>query len=221
MLEKQTGFQRLFIDIMTKKAQSLGQRDHKCFSLKYAIDTYLDGRDNLRVVDCGAWNGWFLSYESPRIAQRVALDFDAHFGPMLNEAGIGFALANMEKGAMPFASNTFDLAGMTSTLEHLDCPEHIASELYRIIAPGGIVFITVPDIRKYKWNFWNDVTHKRPFTDKSLGFLFETHGFETLELCPYNHNFFIAGHLFPPAIHRRLIRTRANSLLYVGRKPER
>ena len=124
----------------------------------------------------------------------------------------------MEKGAIPVERGTLDLLAMTSTLEHLSCPEQIASEIGRVLKPGGIVFITVPDIMKYKFRFWDDVTHKRPFNKSSLRFLFETHGFETLDLCSYNHNLFVAGNLFPRAIHRRLMRFRGDALLYVGRK---
>ena len=125
----------------------------------------------------------------------------------------------MEKGHFPVASDTLDLVAMTSTLEHLSCPEKIAGEIRRVLKPGGIAFITVPDIMKYKFHFWDDVTHKRPFNKNSLRFLFETHGIETLELTPYNHNLFIAGPLFPKPIHRFMTRFRANALLYVGRKP--
>jgi len=170
-------------------------------------------------MDCGAWNGWFLSYETPVIKQRIALDFDASFAPVLRQNGLHFILANMENGALPIASNTLDLIAMTSTLEHLSCPEKIATEISRILKPGGITFITVPDIMKYKFHFWDDITHKRPFNKSSLRFLFESHRMQTLELCPYNHNFFIAGNLFPKPIHNFLMKFRGNALLYVGRKP--
>jgi len=129
-----------------------------------------------------------------------------------------FVLADMEKGAFPFAENAIDLIAMTSTLEHLGCPERIAAEIHRTLKPSGIVFITVPNIMKYKFHFWDDITHKRPFNEASLRFLFETHGFKTLELCPYNHNLFIAGNLFSPRIHRFLMQFRGKALLYVGRK---
>ncbi len=212
--------QRWMIRVLTRKAEAIGQRSHKIWSLKYALDTYFANRTGLRVLDCGAWNGWFLSYNVPAIAQRIALDFDAHFAADLRRDGIDFVLADMEKGALPLAADTMDLVAMTSTLEHLSCPEHVATEVRRVLKPGGIVFITVPDILKYKFHFWDDVTHKRPFSASSLRFLFETHGFETRELIPYNHNLFIAGNLFPEAIHRFLMRFRGRALLYVGRKPE-
>jgi SAM-dependent methyltransferase len=219
MKESTTPFQRIMMDKLSKKAATFGQKSHKMWSLKYIMDTYFQGKSGLKIMDCGAWDGWFLSYESEAIAQKIALDFDPHFGNQLQSNGIDFALADMEKGCFPLASNSLDLVAMTSTLEHLSCPEHIATEIRRILKPGGIVFITVPDIKKYKFDFWNDITHKRPFTIKSLGFLFETHKMETLELSPYNHNFFIAGNLFPKPIHKFLTTFRANSLLYVGRKP--
>lgn len=219
MMESTNPLQRWFMKALTRKAESIGQKSHKCWSLKYVMDHYFQGRSDLRVVDCGAWNGWFLSYDVPEIAQRIALDFDAYYAADLQAQGMGFVLSDMEEGHFPLAENSIDLVAMTSTLEHLSCPEKIATNIRRVLKPGGITFITVPDIRKYKWKFWNDITHKRPFTDASLQFLFESHGMETLELSPYNHNLFIAGNLFPPGVHRRLTRFRANSLLYVGRKP--
>lgn len=217
-LEPANFVQRWFIAALTRKARAIGQDSHKIWSLKYVIDRYFAGREGLRVMDCGAWNGWFLSYKTPAIAQRIALDFDAHFAPELRRQGIDFILADMEKGCIPVATNALDLVAMTSTLEHLSCPEHIASELRRVLKPGGVVFVTVPDIMKYKFRFWDDVTHKRPFNRKSLRFLFEAHGFETLELSAYNHNLFIAGNLFPLAIHRQLMRFRGDAVLYIGKK---
>ncbi len=217
--EKTTALQQLFIDVLARRAKALGQSDHRIWSLKYVLDTYFEGKKGLRVMDCGAWDGWFLSYESPSIEQRIALDFDPHFAPHLRERGIDFVLADMEKGLFPVANDSLDLLAMTSTLEHLSCPEKIASEIRRVLKPGGITFITVPDIMKYKFHFWDDVTHKRPFNRSSLRFLFETHGMETLELSAYNHNLFIAGNLFPRPVHRFMTRFRANALMYVGRRP--
>lgn len=216
-----SAFQRWFIRILARRAREIGQSDHKIWSLKWVLDNYFQGCSALTVLDCGAWNGWFLSYNTPVIRTKIAMDFDSHFAAKLAGRGIWFVLADMEKGHFPLANASVNLLAMTSTLEHLSPPEHIAKEIRRVLKPGGVTFITVPDIQKYKFNFWNDITHKRPYTAISLRFLFETHGLETLELSPYNHNLFIAGNLFGPRIHRWLMRRRANALLYVGRKPDR
>ncbi|MCC6486588.1 MAG: class I SAM-dependent methyltransferase [Candidatus Hydrogenedentes bacterium] len=218
-LESTNALQRWFMALLTQKAQALGQKSHKIWSLKYVVDEYFAGQDQLRVLDCGAWNGWFLSYNVPQIAQRIALDFDSHFASELRAEGVDFVLADMEKGGLPFHENSLDLVAMTSTLEHLSCPEKMATEIHRILKPGGVAFVTVPDIMKYKFRFWNDITHKRPFTRGALQFLFETHDMETVEISPYNHNLFIAGNLFPRSIHRFLMKFRGDAVLYVGRKP--
>lgn len=219
-LERTNAIQRWFMGILAKKAEALGQSGHKIWSLKWILDEYFPGASALRVLDCGAWNGWFLSYRSPAVAQRIALDFDPHFAPELKRNGIDFVLADMERGCFPFADDSIDLLAMTSTLEHLACPERIATEIRRVLKPGGIAFITVPDIMKYKFRFWNDITHKRPYTRDALRFLFETHGVKTELLCPYNHNLFVAGNLFPKPIHRVMMQFRGDAILYVGRKPK-
>lgn len=218
-LEAPNALERWFIGLLTRKAQACGQSSHKIWSLKYVLDTYLPERTGLRVLDCGAWNGWFLSYDVPAIAQRIALDFDSHYARHMHGKGIDFVLADMERGHLPFREEAVDVLAMTSTLEHLGCPERIAPEMYRVLKPGGIVFITVPNILKYKFHFWDDITHKRPFNAISLRFLFETHGLETVELSPYNHNLFVAGNLFPRYLQRFMMRVRGKALLYVGRKP--
>jgi SAM-dependent methyltransferase len=210
--------EQFFVRKLGKKAKELGQESHHIWSLKYILDNYFEGREGLRVLDCGAWDGWFLSYDTPVISQKVALDFDTHYGAALLDKGIDFVLSDMEKAYLPFESNSFDLLVMVSTLEHLGCPEKIATEIERVLKPGGITFITVPDIMKYGFKFWDDVTHKRPFTSSSLRFLFETHDIETLRISPYNHNFFIAGNLFSKSIHERLISFRADALMYIGQK---
>lgn len=217
--ERVTPFQRFFVQLLSRKAQQIGQADHRIWSLKYVLDTYFEGRSALRIMDCGAWDGWFLSYASDAIAQKIALDFDPHYARDLAGRGIDFLLADMERGHFPVADSTLDLVVMTSTLEHLAQPEAIATEIRRVLKPGGVVFITVPDIRKYKFRFWDDITHKRPFTDRSLRFLFESHQFETLELGPYNHNLFIASNLFPQAVRPMMKRFAADALIYVGRSP--
>ncbi len=68
--------QRWFIRLLTRKAAALGQKSHKMWTLKYLLDTYLAGRTGLRVLDCGTWNGWFLSYDTPAIAHKVGLVMD-------------------------------------------------------------------------------------------------------------------------------------------------
>lgn len=217
-LHQPSAFQRVFMGLLTKRAQAVGQKSHKIWAMKYMLDTYFQGRSGLRVLDCGALDGWFLSYDVPQVAQRIALDIETYYAPQLMREGIQFVAADMETGAFPFAENSMDLLAMLSTIEHLDHPFHLASEMARILKPGGILYITVPDVLRYGFRFWDDATHKTPYNAARLKHLFEMHGFETLEASPYNHNLFIAGNLFPKSVQRRMMRFRGNAVFYVARK---
>lgn len=72
--------------ILSGKARSLGRKNHRMRSLNYVVDTYFDQANSLRVMDCGPWDGWFFSYDTPVIRQRIALDFDPAFAPQLRIA---------------------------------------------------------------------------------------------------------------------------------------
>ena len=46
--------------------------------------------------------------------------------------------------ALPFADDSFDTVLLGEILEHLDKPEAVLDEMARVLAPGGVVAITVP-----------------------------------------------------------------------------
>ncbi|MBM3709389.1 MAG: class I SAM-dependent methyltransferase [Actinobacteria bacterium] len=46
--------------------------------------------------------------------------------------------------SIPFENNFFDIVTMLAVLEHLDHPEEILKEIFRILKPGGIVILTTP-----------------------------------------------------------------------------
>ncbi|HSK98162.1 MAG TPA: class I SAM-dependent methyltransferase, partial [Euzebyales bacterium] len=46
--------------------------------------------------------------------------------------------------ALPFADDSFDTVLLGEILEHLDKPEAVLDEVARVLAPGGVVAITVP-----------------------------------------------------------------------------
>src|SRR5262249_16277822 len=69
----------------------------------------------------------------------------------------------------------------TDVFEHLPNPTVLSSELFRILQPGGKALIGVPFL------YW---IHEQPFdyhryTEFGLKYLFESAGFEVLEVKPY------------------------------------
>jgi len=66
---------------------------------------------------------------------------------------------------MPFRENTFDCAFATEVLEHCPEPETVLKEIFRVLKPGGVLFLTVP----FLWNLHevpNDEYRYTPFSLK-------------------------------------------------------
>ncbi|HPM14207.1 MAG TPA: methyltransferase domain-containing protein [Candidatus Dojkabacteria bacterium] len=66
----------------------------------------------------------------------------------------------------PFKDNTFSEVRMYDVFEHLDKPLEVLNEIHRILIPSGIFDFRVPTIEDT--NLWGDITHKRPFTERSF-----------------------------------------------------
>ncbi|HUI90807.1 MAG TPA: class I SAM-dependent methyltransferase [Chitinivibrionales bacterium] len=203
---------------LQKKAEKIGQKNFHAFNLWYIVNTFFPNAKGLSVADIGAYDGWMLSYNGPEVNRRIAIDFDDFFKEKCKENSIEFICADVEKGPVALPDASCDIVLICSTLEHLSNPEEIASEIYRILKKNGIVFVTVPDIEKYKFAFFNDITHKRPFTKRSLEFLFACFGFSTLVARSYNHDLFTVSFLFPRFLQPLLQHASGAQLLYIGRK---
>lgn len=78
--------------------------------------------------------------------------------------------------AVPFPDGTFDSVVSTQVFEHVKFPEKCAQEAYRVLKPGGIALITVPqwnELHSEPYDFWR-------YTNFGLKELFERNGFETV-----------------------------------------
>ena len=75
-------------------------------------------------------------------------------------------LFNIESTPWPIQDNEYDYILMKHVLEHVGATFEgfaaVMRELYRVLTPGGIVEIHVPDYRHN--TYWSDPTHVRAFT---------------------------------------------------------
>lgn len=98
--------------------------------------------------------------------------------------GIDIEQVNFEKDKLPYKNNTFNIVHFNAVLEHIKNPDNILTEIKRILKPNGLVIINTPNWQMDFKNFYNDPTHVKPYTPKSLKMLVEMYGFKTIFLEP-------------------------------------
>jgi ubiquinone/menaquinone biosynthesis C-methylase UbiE len=65
---------------------------------------------------------------------------------VLSEAKINHSMIKLENLNLPLSDNEFDYILFYETLEHVDNPEKLISELARVLKPGGYILLTTPNV---------------------------------------------------------------------------
>lgn len=79
---------------------------------------------------------------------------------------------------LPFPDESFDIVFHKSLLEHLDDPEPLMEETLRVLRPGGRLIVLVPDWISQMGIYFDDHTHRRPYTQVGLKDLLVICGFQ-------------------------------------------
>ena len=91
-------------------------------------------------------------------------------------------ICDVENEKLPFEDNTFDVIYSKSFIEHLYYPERYLSEAYRILKPGGLLITLVPDWESNYKIYFDDFTHRTPFTKISLNDAYLMHKFREVKV---------------------------------------
>jgi ubiquinone/menaquinone biosynthesis C-methylase UbiE len=106
----------------------------------------LDARPGHRVLEVGCGAGHLLA----RLPAGRAVGVDLAES-LLARAAAGLhgrtPLAQGDAGALPFASRTFDRVYCSEVLEHLVDPRAAVLEIRRVLKPGGVAVLSVPNER--------------------------------------------------------------------------
>jgi len=106
-------------------------------------------------------------------------------------------LGDIERMDLPFDEGYFDCITFADVLEHLHDPVMALRKAKRVLAPGGVVIMSIPNVRFYevvamlaggRWTYADagilDRTHLRFFTAAEMNNLVEAAGLELLRLVP-------------------------------------
>lgn len=133
-----------------------------------------------KLLDVGCGRGEFLHSFKKFGFDVYGIDKSDSVSKFIPEKKI--AKINVNTDGFPFSEETFDYVFCKSLIEHLRSPYHMLSEIFRVLKKGGKVIIMTQDWEStYKW-FYDDFTHQRPYTLKSLRMVLEIQGFSQIKV---------------------------------------
>jgi len=98
-------------------------------------------------------------------------------------SGAEILQSDLEEKSLPYKPDSFNVIFSKSVLEHFYYPEKLVQEIFRIVKPGGLVITMVPDWASiYKTAFYDDYTHRTPFTIISLKNIFTINRFDDVKV---------------------------------------
>ena len=152
-------------------------------------------REGARVLDAGANFGHFLSVARDR--------FDA-VGVELSRAAVAWSREHfqVENHAASIYDLPKELAGpydavtLFDVIEHVPQPREAIEALKRVLAPGGIMFLSTPDAGSAvaramgsRWHYLDPVQHIVLFNRANLSRLLEDAGLEVLGTRTFGHHY--------------------------------
>jgi SAM-dependent methyltransferase len=181
---------RLTIDIITDIYENYW-RDHKPADLErdghgnYVWRQLMSMGDIESVLDFGCGWGGYLTEAKALGLDAVGIEIDHRKISFLKERGLNAVYGDILE--RPFAAETFDAVVAEQVFEHLYEPGRYLDEIRRVLKPGGLVYVAVPNLgglaatfRGKNWDMVHPASHVRYFNRQRLATFLEEHGFVVL-----------------------------------------
>lgn len=179
-------------------------------------------------LDIGCSIGNFVNLDPARI-QGIDIDDDAL--KVCAERGLPCSRFDLVANEFPWKDH-FEVVYFRHVIEHMADPLPVMGKIRGIVKPGGLLVVETPDYvtahHRKKSNFWDDYTHKTPFTFRSLERIAYDAGFEVHRaIRKPDYGYWIkkllkSGRLDYATAHKWHIRLNLvmGDLLFVLRKPD-
>ena len=162
--------------------------DEKSYPQKlchHIVDDYLSAHAAVKgksILDIGSGKGNHLVGFARRGLRAFGLDKRPECVASLKDFDI--RTCDIEREPFPYETDFFDFVYSKSVLEHVVNTENFLKEALRVLKPGGLAVFMTPDWRSQHEFFWDDYTHVKPFTRKSLQDAMLINGYENV-CCSY------------------------------------
>ncbi len=150
------------------------------------VARWTDGRVP-RLLDIGCGWGDFLHFACGRGWQVSGFEFSRSVARVAQEKyGLAVRVGSLEE--MGFPEQSFDLITMWHVLEHLRDPLGALARIEKLLAPGGVLALEVPNLNflvRKSWRYpMSRTLHLYHFSAVTLGALAERAGLQVLECRP-------------------------------------
>ena len=137
----------------------------------------------LNCLDIGAADGIMLSSLNNEFGFGRAIGIDISTELFKENGAIELEQGNAE--SLNFGENVFDIVIASAVIEHVDNPNKLLSECYRVLKKGGILVITTPnpfhDKIAVKIGYYSEKIHKEMFTLKKLNDYLIANSFKVID----------------------------------------
>ena len=139
------------------------------------------------LLDLGCWLGFLLAEARDRGWRTVGVE-PSEFASSWARDRLGLDVHTADLFEADLPPGSFDAVALGDVIEHLIDPGAALDRIAGLLAPGGVVWMALPDAgsrvaRLMGRRWWSVIpTHVQYFTRASIATLLDRHGYEVLEL---------------------------------------
>lgn len=128
------------------------------------------------LLDVGCGRGDFLKGFKGLGLDARGIDCEKSHSRISRDIDVKYS--DIEKSPFPFDDEMFDVVFSKSVIEHLFDPENFMKECRRVLKPCGRIIIMTPDWISQMKIFFDDYTHRQPYTVTGIGDILRIFGFK-------------------------------------------
>ena len=109
------------------------------------VDGELSNKGNKKYLDIGCGIGWSLTVAKEHGFDAYGIEPEVKAVKFANDK-LGLNVVNNYFSSDLFEQESFDLIVMDQVLEHLPNPRYVLADTFKLLKPGGILFLGVPPV---------------------------------------------------------------------------